>query len=88
MASHTRSDIDIQNRRQLVALLTAMHLYSSRGETTHERVLLNIEFWEGRPKLDRFLLLELVRDQSPPATSSAPVATNAGENARSAIGGI
>jgi hypothetical protein len=87
MVSHTREDIDEINNRRLVALFTAMHVAAKNANTTHEKVLANLAFWRSLPRIDRSMLFELMRDQISPALPTSPVATTAGEQGRSAIGG-
>jgi hypothetical protein len=79
MTAHTDSDIYEMSNRQLVALFTAVHVAASRGETTHEKVLLSLKYIRSLPYLERSILLDLVRrwpvptkKQSPGARSVAP----------------
>jgi hypothetical protein len=70
MTAHTDSDIYEMSNRQLVALFTAVHVAASRGETTHEKVLLSLKYIRSLPYLERSILLDLVRRWPTPSKSS------------------
>jgi hypothetical protein len=72
MTSHTDSEIFEMSNRQLVALFTAVHVAASRGATTHEKVLLSLNYIRSLPRADRFILLDLVREWPVKAKAKSP----------------